>query len=43
MITKVSKSLKTQLAIDIRSNQLYQLGHPSILEQNFGRFPIRIR
>ncbi|MBO0446668.1 nucleotidyltransferase [Enterococcus ureilyticus] len=43
LITKVSKSLKTQLAIDIRSNQLYQLGHPSILEQNFGRFPIRIR
>ncbi|MBM7690404.1 hypothetical protein BCR24_15295 [Enterococcus ureilyticus] len=43
LITKVSKSLKTQLAVDIRSNQLYQLGHPSILEQNFGRFPIRIR
>lgn len=42
LITKVSKSLKTQLAVDIRSNQLYQLGHPSILEQNFGRFPIRI-
>lgn len=42
LITKVSKSLNTQLALDIRSNQLYQLGDPNILEQSFGRFPIRI-
>ncbi|MGX7265322.1 nucleotidyltransferase [Enterococcus crotali] len=41
LITKVSKNLNAQLALDIRSNQLYQLGHPSILEQSFGRFPIR--
>ncbi|EOL42877.1 nucleotidyltransferase [Enterococcus caccae] len=42
LITKVSKNLTTQLALDIRSNQLYQLGNDHILEQSFGRFPIRI-
>lgn len=42
LITKVSKNLNSQLALDIRSNQLYQLGNPSISEQSFGRFPIRI-
>ncbi|OJG73887.1 hypothetical protein RV12_GL000468 [Enterococcus quebecensis] len=42
MITKVSKSVSTQLALDIRSNQIYQLGNETILEQSFGRFPIRL-
>ncbi|MBO0441467.1 nucleotidyltransferase [Candidatus Enterococcus ikei] len=42
LITKVSKNLTAQLALDIRSNQLYQLGNNHILEQSFGRFPIRI-
>ncbi|WP_086311979.1 hypothetical protein A5821_003223 [Enterococcus sp. 7F3_DIV0205] len=42
LVTKVSKRLNSQLALDIRSNQLYQLGNQRILEQSFGRFPIRI-
>lgn len=42
VVTKVSKRLNSQLALDIRSNQLYQLGNQRILEQSFGRFPIRI-
>lgn len=42
LITKISKNLTTQLALDIRSNQLYQLGNDRILEQSFGRFPIRV-
>ena len=29
-------------AITQKSDQIYQLGHPSIAEQNFGRVPIRI-
>ena len=41
LITKISKNVSTQLALDIRSNQLYQLGSNRILEQSFGRFPIR--
>lgn len=41
-ITKISKNLTTQLALDIRSNQLYQLGNDRILEQSFGRFPIGV-
>ncbi|PZL74684.1 nucleotidyltransferase [Enterococcus plantarum] len=42
LITKVSKNLNSELAVDIRSNQVYQLGDHRILEQSFGRFPIRI-
>ncbi|EOH97254.1 hypothetical protein UAY_02528 [Enterococcus moraviensis ATCC BAA-383] len=42
LITKISKNVSTQLALDIRSNQLYQLGSDRILEQSFGRFPIRV-
>ncbi|MBO0475059.1 nucleotidyltransferase [Enterococcus ureasiticus] len=42
LVTKMSKSLKSQLALDIRSNQLYQLGNHRVSEQSFGRFPIRI-
>lgn len=42
LITKISKNLGSQLALDIRSNMLYQLGNSNILEQSFGRFPIRI-
>lgn len=41
LITKISKNLNSQLALDIRSNQIYQLGNRRILEQSFGRFPIR--
>ena len=29
-------------AITQKADQIYQLGHPSIAEQNFGRVPIRI-
>lgn len=42
LITKVSKKLNSQLTLDIRSNQVYQLGDERILEQSFGRFPIRL-
>lgn len=42
LITKVSKNVTSQLALDIRSNQVYQLGDHHVLEQSFGRFPIRV-
>ncbi|EKA00262.1 hypothetical protein GMD6S_11735, partial [Streptococcus sp. GMD6S] len=29
-------------AMTQKADQIYQLGHPSIAEQNFGRVPIRI-
>ena len=29
-------------AMTQKADQIYQLGHPSIVEQNFGRAPIRI-
>lgn len=42
LITKVSKNVSSHLALDIRSNQIYQLGNKTILEQSFGRSPIRL-
>ena len=31
------------LSLDIRANQLYQMGDSSLKEQNFGRFPYDFR
>ncbi|GGD04096.1 nucleotidyltransferase [Enterococcus wangshanyuanii] len=42
LITKVSKNLNDRLSVDIRSDQIYRLGKTTILEQNFGRSPIRL-
>lgn len=41
VITKISKSTSDQLSLDIRANQIYQLGDKKIAEQSFGRFPLR--
>lgn len=43
VITKISKSANDQLSLDIRANQIYQLGDKKIAEQSFGRFPLRIQ
>ncbi|MGK0551365.1 nucleotidyltransferase [Enterococcus faecalis] len=42
LISRVSKKNQTQLALDIRSDQIYQLGNPTLKEQNFGRNPQQI-
>lgn len=41
VVSRVSKEMNQQLALSIRSDQIYQLGNNQILEQNYGRFPIR--
>lgn len=41
VISKVSKENRAMLSLDIRANQLYQMGDSSLKEQNFGRFPLR--
>lgn len=42
LITKIAKDNRAQLALDIRSDQLYQLGDHRISSQVFGRFPVRL-
>lgn len=43
VISKVSKENRAMLSLDIRANQLYQMGDSSLKEQNFGRFPYDFR
>lgn len=41
VISRVSKETNQQLALSIRSDQIYCLGNHQLSEQNYGRFPIR--
>lgn len=41
VISRVSKEANQQLALSLRSDQIYRLGNQQLSEQNYGRFPIR--
>lgn len=42
VITKVAKNNAAMLGVDIKVDQLYQLGNQAIEEQSFGRIPIQV-
>ena len=41
IISRVAKDSNQQLALSIRTDQIYCLGNQQLSEQNYGRFPIR--
>ena len=41
ILSKIGKKEEEQYPLAIRSDKVYQMGNPLILEQNFGKFPIR--
>lgn len=43
ILTKQSKKMSSYLDTGLKSDRIYQLGNPGILEQSSGRFPIQIK
>lgn len=43
IVSKIGKNEAKRWALNLTSDQIYQLAHPVIQEQNFGRFPIQIK
>ncbi|MCD5001002.1 nucleotidyltransferase [Enterococcus saccharolyticus] len=42
LVSKIGKVEEEKYPLAIRSDQVYQMGKPQIVEQNFGKFPIRL-
>lgn len=41
VLSKIGKKEEQAYKLTVRSDKVYQMGNPLILEQNFGKFPIR--